>query len=1257
MLEITPDHIKQLDDTQLRFLVALLCEAELRRHGVSSSAVTAGGNQTAPDGGLDVRVDLPAGRTKPPGYIPRARTGFQVKAEDMPRGKIAAEMAPNGQLRSVIKELIAAKGAYVIVSSQGSVSDKPLRERRAAMLEAVAGAKGYKSLALDFFDRTRIASWVRDNPGLIAWVRQAIGQPLDGWLPYGTWGVPPGTTANLSYISDEHSRIRDTRSGSEGQLPIKVGIQRLRQLLAKPGEIVRLVGLSGTGKTRLLAALFDKEVEAGEPLSASLAHYTDAAGEANPAPRELAMHLIASRHHAVVIVDNCTPAAHRALAQACAGNAFISIITVEYDVRDDAPEYTNVFLLEPASDEVVRATIRQRCPYLAQPEISRIADVSGGNTRLALAIAGSVKRGETLTGVQDSDLFARLFHQRDQAGEELLRAASVCALVYSFAVEDAEGQASELPGLARLAEMTSERLYAQVAQLAERQLVQRRAHWRAVLPQALAAWLAKKALASIPLATIEDAFLAEGRGRLMQSFTRRLGDLHDSPQAQNIARRWLAEDGCLGNPVSLTGDGQKMLGNLAPVDLPSTFAVLARAVEQIEGAPPDSWVVKRRLWLSELRALAYDTTMFAPATTLMMRLCVAEKRGASDCALLTELFQVCLSATCAPLEARIAVIEAWLVQGGEVLDEIVIECVRSMLKVECHASASFEFGARPRTLGYWPGTNQDVEDWYEAAIGLVARLASGPHRLQDRFKHLLATSFRELWRSDTGASAVLDQAMRTVSAVSHWSEGWTAVLNTLRRKHDADGDKNRTSLAALEEHLRPKDMLSKARVFLWSKRWDALDVAGDLDSVEVDDIEDAQRRADDTARELGQSIARDSTLFDLLLDELVSSGVQRGRAFGEGIASATADLIGTWQKLVEAFGRRPTTSRDEDVLCGFLVECGRSNCETRRLLLDGAVEHPVLATVYPILQVFAEDDDQAFPRLLRSLRAKLAAAGAYRHLFRLRGAPDLYSQVVVGVSELQDGLPVAIDVLYMHFHGLASKKEPIGEVLKACARDLLVKVSFQRIPSGVGDHLSRLVHHAFSGEANTEAARAFAVRLHAALGEHHISAHSVGGLLEWLFRVQPTVALDVFFGGPAVRIRGVQVEGSRNSRLLDSMPADAIVRWAKVDPGSRVPRVLTGLTVLVAQEETGEFNWSPVMSQLLGLTDDRLAAFQAVERQVVPFAESVEDVRRVRGIVERLSRDDKDANVRAWAAEAIQRLEAAAANDRAVERRRSTGFE
>ena len=62
-LEITSDDIAQLNDEDLRSLVARLCESEARRRGLPASYVTWGGNQTAADGGLDVRVAFPAGTT------------------------------------------------------------------------------------------------------------------------------------------------------------------------------------------------------------------------------------------------------------------------------------------------------------------------------------------------------------------------------------------------------------------------------------------------------------------------------------------------------------------------------------------------------------------------------------------------------------------------------------------------------------------------------------------------------------------------------------------------------------------------------------------------------------------------------------------------------------------------------------------------------------------------------------------------------------------------------------------------------------------------------------------------------------------------------------------------------------------------------------------------------------------------------------------------------------------------------------------
>jgi hypothetical protein len=109
MLEITGEDIAALGDEDLRTLVGLLCEAELRRRNLALSAITWGGNQTAKDGGLDVRVALPPGTTID-GFISKPNTGFQVKKQDMPRAAIIKEIKPKGIVRQAVVELANASG-------------------------------------------------------------------------------------------------------------------------------------------------------------------------------------------------------------------------------------------------------------------------------------------------------------------------------------------------------------------------------------------------------------------------------------------------------------------------------------------------------------------------------------------------------------------------------------------------------------------------------------------------------------------------------------------------------------------------------------------------------------------------------------------------------------------------------------------------------------------------------------------------------------------------------------------------------------------------------------------------------------------------------------------------------------------------------------------------------------------------------------------------------------------------------------------
>ena len=58
------------------------------------------------------------------------------------------------------------------------VADTALTARRDAMNDALKDVTNGDKLAIDFYDRTRIATWVRSHAGLIPYVRELVGGAL-----------------------------------------------------------------------------------------------------------------------------------------------------------------------------------------------------------------------------------------------------------------------------------------------------------------------------------------------------------------------------------------------------------------------------------------------------------------------------------------------------------------------------------------------------------------------------------------------------------------------------------------------------------------------------------------------------------------------------------------------------------------------------------------------------------------------------------------------------------------------------------------------------------------------------------------------------------------------------------------------------------------------------------------------------------------------------------------------------------------------
>ncbi|NOY72319.1 MAG: hypothetical protein GXP14_08075, partial [Gammaproteobacteria bacterium] len=447
---ITTDLIKKLNDSQARELVARLCKAELRAQGLTESGVTWGGDQRAKDGGVDVRVECNQPLTSL-NYIKHQNTAIQVKAEKFSPSKIPNEMAPKGNVRSALIELGTMGGAYIIVSTRDDLSDSSLLARK-TKISAVLKAHGLEGkIGYDFYDARQIADWVEQYPALANWVRHELGQSFTGWQPYGSWAYHEDDVSD-EYLVDE--RVRVFVLGQDKGSDINSAIEQLRSELSQPAS-VRIVGLSGVGKTRLAQALFDVRIGvAAKAPSPDNVVYTDLADEPTPQPKEMLEELVSRDSDCVVVIDNCGSDTHQRLTEIIKRKGSqLRLLTIEYDIRDDLPESTSCFRLEGVSNQIIRKLLENRYQILSGNDTRKIAEFSDGNARVAFALASTANTNGEMAKLQDAELFKRLFHQKNNPNDDLLRCAEIASLLYSFDGEDMS-ETSEVALLANIAETT-----------------------------------------------------------------------------------------------------------------------------------------------------------------------------------------------------------------------------------------------------------------------------------------------------------------------------------------------------------------------------------------------------------------------------------------------------------------------------------------------------------------------------------------------------------------------------------------------------------------------------------------------------------------------------------------------------------------------------------------------------------------------------------------------------------------------------------
>ena len=1127
ILDINPDDISALSRGDLQALVARLCEAELKKCELPPTGVQCTENTDASDKSIDVSVDAEA-RIGECGFIPKGKTAFQVKQTEVPKSKIRREMLENkgkGKLRKAIADIFEKGGAYVIVSGKDFVPPSGINDREEEMRSiAPPGA------TVCFYGKDKIAQWARCHSSVDLWLRKKVQKPI-GWEPFGDWSNPglPGE----GYLFDNGIFLLDRQQGKKK--PVVDGINKIRQKLRERNSPVRIIGLSGMGKTRLVQALFDPKL--GEaPLEKDEAVYADSAKKPSPLPIQFARELVAGGHSVVLIVDNCDGELHRNLAEECGKSDKVKLVTVELDIREDIRDDADVFELRSESPDVVEKLLMRRYRGVGEINIKNIAQFCGGNLRMGIVIAKSVlESGGSPGNLRNKDFLDRLFWQKQKPDKELKKTAEACSLIYSFGVD---GESGELKALASLVGRDVKDAYRDVAEFVRRGIAQERGDMRAILPEAFANQFAADALENIHPDEILKVVMQPGNERLLKSFSRRLGYLHTSKKARAIAEQWLSPGGLLDiknrqpdESYTFRDLRETMLKNIAPTSPQATLDFIKRAV--------DGGVVSSD-FPRILFYLAYDSEMFEDAAELLKRFAMLtpQNTNSESLGILCTLCRLPLSGTHAPLHKRLAFVKNLTNSENEEEWKLGLQLLASSLRTRGFTARDFSFGAHARDFGYYPKSRADYHKWVAAFIRHAGALAMSQLPAAPEAKKVLADNFRALW--NIGMGSELEVIARDVARRDNWHEMAHAVLQTIR----FDGDRMTAEykqrliavrdLFALEEQcLRDKFKLSFGYGASGALRF------SDLKGQKV-----PPEKMRDYVLDMGARIVRSEPDFKALLPDMLCAS-RGGDKFslGCGIADGSCKYRRVWGDLREQFSRMTEDKRDNNVLAGFISAVAKKDAVVAREFLEQSVTDSALAHSYPRFEACAGMAEGAATRLLLSLNSGIAPTRMYQYLTARHGMLNdvELTKIIRVIARRPDGAEIAAEILSYRLDDIQEGDKP-DPLIVQCCRDVLECIIFSSAGAGEFYSYGKLITISLNGDgadvANKKLCRKLAHEL------THRNIYNASDVLRPLAQKQPVMFLNEFL----IFDEDYYLNSDEICDAIAEIDDDIVVRWCEKNP-------------------------------------------------------------------------------------------------------------
>lgn len=892
-----PKDIEALNSDQLVQLLHRLLHCEARQMALNQHGILVPFQITVADGGSDGewRLNDSFVDYQHREYIPRRWTRYQCKAqhltEKMCRDEVVNKKSRKISVKSRVREVLEAGGCFAFFTTGHEVKSSKKADIDTVVRRELEKADfvPHKDARIEFYGCNRIAAWVNKFPAAVMAVKE-MTKGIGGihYYTFNSWGNQTCVTGEYFGSNTSSHKIASLKDA----------------LLSGAKRLIRVTGLSGLGKTRIVYEAFS-QYSKGNPSEAALTEsciyisYSDISTELI----QLISYLSSNELEAIIVVDDCPSDIHNNIANKI-GNSNLKVITIYHEPQELRSD-TLCIELDPGEMKDVVTQIIKKDPQLSSKgddAINAVASFAQGFPQMAKLIC-ELKRAPSVKELNDrSSIIKKLLYQGDTADKNIIRIAQILSL---FKIIGGSGKKynTDLKSIREIfcPDISEYDFNNFIYQQKQRKIVQQIGDTLFLGPRPLAVALAIDYISIYPKEKWREVIEKIKEDRLISEFLSRIEELEFSREGEEIGKMFLE----IGLPFNnaeyliIGRTGSQIFRTLTVLCPTTAIKVLKKSLIGCSIAELRDAKEARRELVHALELLVWQEETFQDAAELLLRFAAAENEGWANNAtgVFMQLFHLYLSGTKVPAISRLEIIKKGVSSDEPDIRKVVIEAVGAGLNFSHYTRMGDRTLAGKRDPKYdWKpdSKRQELDYWKECFHILYREIAE-----ETSNKLLALESLGRHFSVILQTPLILELEDKLVTLTQLLNNFWPEVKNNINQVLNYNKNINndhKEALVRLKERLTPKidNIELKLSDVVSTPGWHG---RVGKDGKYIDE-------SVDEAKELASSLAKRKIDIIPYLSQLLSGEQQQGFSFGSVIGkehpnaqSILAEIIHVWPNI------------------------------------------------------------------------------------------------------------------------------------------------------------------------------------------------------------------------------------------------------------------------------------------------------------------------------------------------------------------------